>query len=46
LRKVDGAGAKTSQNTAVLLAEVTPGVVALAAAAAAITGASATPAAF
>jgi hypothetical protein len=46
LRKVDSAGAKTARNTAALRAGITPGVVVLAAAAAAITGASATPAAF
>jgi hypothetical protein len=38
LRKADSIGAKTARNTAALPAEVTPGVVALAAAAVAITG--------
>ena len=38
LRKVDSIGAKSARNTAALPAEVTPGVVALAAAAVAITG--------
>jgi hypothetical protein len=38
LRKVDSIGAKSARNTAALPAEVTPGVVALPAAAVAITG--------
>ena len=38
LRQVSSTGAKTGENAAALLAEVTPGVVALAAAAVAITG--------